>query len=468
MKFNFKYLVNTCLCWLATASMIWALPLLVQQAGLPAYLTFTSVTATAQEEQQRKKRQTRRVPTIKPSTNKVIDQARMMIDPDTIPWEEGEPKPEPIGTPEEGIELLMELIERKGINSYEKASILNILAYAYFVINDLEASIDAYEGILRESITEALELSTLRILIQLYMAEGQFDKSLEYIDRWSEISVAPDPSVTFIKANNYYFKRDYQEALKQALLVEEQANAAGRPMRENWWNMQLVLYNEFENIDEVIRILEILIDKYPKKRYWMQLAGMYGEKDWEDKALSAYYISYAHGFMDKEGELVMLAQRLINHEQSPNPYEAAQVIEKGLADGIVEENEKNMKLLARAYSEAQEHNKAIDTWRKAAKYTDDGEIDFRLGYSLADEDRHEEAVEALREAIKKGDLKYEADAYIRLGRSLMELKEWENAKDAFRKVGDLDEDRAVIAVKFIKYISSEQVRLQKIQELLDS
>jgi len=73
----------------------------------------------------------------------------------------------------------------------------------------------------------------------------------------------------------------------------------------------------------------------------MHLAGMYTEKEWDDQALSAYYAIYAQGLLDKDSEIVMLSQRLLNAEV---PFEAASVLEAGIDADIVEQNEKNLRL----------------------------------------------------------------------------------------------------------------------------
>ena len=455
---------------LTLAGILWALPLLVSQLASQSGVAVSGwhLTNATVEAQQKKRKKTRRVPAMREATYKKITEAHVMIDPESLPREEGEPPPEPTGTPEEAIELLMELMERKGVNSYERAQIWSTLAFAYYTLDDMDAAINAYEQILRETITEPLELTALRALFQLYFAEEQYHKALDYIDRWTEVNGEPDPSVVYFKASIYYQLDDLEESMRQALLVEEICNAQGRQMRENWWYLQVVLYNEFQQDDDVIRVLETLLAHYPKKQYWMNVGGAYSEKGWEDRALSAYYAVYVQGFMDKESELVSLSQRLLSHDESPNPYEAAQVLEEGLESGIVEENEKNMRLLATAYTLAQEHSDAINAWRDSAKYAEDGDIDYRLAQALANEDRHKEAVESYRDAIKKGDLRKESDVYFWLAISQMQLEDWEGAKDSFRAVARLDEDMEDLTRKYIKSISREQTRLEKIKAMLES
>ena len=85
-------------------------------------LSFGNV-AVAEEE---KKKKTRRVPAISQSLYKQISEAQIMIDPDSIPREEGEPAPEPKGTPQDGINLLLELTKKKRLNSNELSQIWNL------------------------------------------------------------------------------------------------------------------------------------------------------------------------------------------------------------------------------------------------------------------------------------------------------------------------------------------------------
>ena len=65
----------------------------------------------------------------------------------------------------------------------------------------------------------------------------------------------------------------------------------------------------------------------------MHLAGMYSEKGWDDKSLSAYYAAYIQGLFDKESEVVMLSQRLLNAEVL---LEAATILEKGFKEEMIE------------------------------------------------------------------------------------------------------------------------------------
>jgi tetratricopeptide (TPR) repeat protein len=196
----------------------------------------------------------------------------------------------------------------------------------------------------------------------------------------------------------------------------------------------------------------------------MHLAGMYSEKEWMDKALSAYYAAYVQGLFDKESEIVMLSQRLLNAEV---PYEAATVLEKGFAEDVIERNEKNIRLLATAYTMSKNYGKAIDAWKDATEYAEDGEVFYRLAQALSNEDRHKEAVAAYQQALDREGLKDVEEVQFWLGISLMQLEEWDDAKRAFTAAAK-DKSRRKAANQYKAYINNEIKRQAALKEMLSA
>ena len=473
-------------------AVIWAFPVVVGQ--LPVGVSFGDAVQAAQE-----RKKTRKVPAMREKTYKKLAEAQLMVDPDSIPREEGEPAPVPKGTPQDAVLMLLDLMGSKGLNSYEKAQIWNTLAFAYYTLDDMPKTVNAYEQILKQGvISEALELGSLRALFQLYYADEKYLKAIKYIDRFQALQAVPDPQITFFKATAYYQLENFRESLKQAILVEELAVArraarlessmeaisngkmsdeklpeaklalqklqAKQAVKENWWYLQVVLYNELEDVDSVIRVLETLIVNYPKKQYWMHLAGMYSEKGQDDASLSAYYAAYIQDFLVRESEIVMMAQRLLGAD---NPYEASLVLEKGLKSKAIEENEKNLRLLATAYTLSQETNSAIDAWRDATKYAEDGDLHFRLAQALSAQDRHKEAVKAYSDAQKKGDLKKPGDVAFWKGISQMQLERWDSATKSFRNASKLDKKKSKQSRQYIRYISGEKRRQEELRKMIE-
>ncbi len=434
--------------------------------GIALIISF-SVATIDQVMAEEDKKKTRRVPAISQSLYKQMSEAQIMIDPDSIPREEGEPVPVPKGTPQDGINMLLDMTKKK-LNSNELSQLWNLLAFGYYTLEDLPNTIYSYEQVLAAGkvglITEALEINSLRALFQLNYSIEKYEKALKYINLWEVVNGSPDAAVSYLKATANYQLDRFRESLKWALQVEEIIIAEGREMKENWVYLQVVLYSELKDDDNVIRVLERMVVDYPKKQYWMHLAGMYTEKEWDDRALSAYYAIYTQGMFEKDSEIVMLSQRLLNAEV---PYEAALVLEKGIKDKLVETSEKNLRLLATCYTVAQEMSKAIVAWERATKSSEDGEVHYRLAQALAQQDRHKEAVLAYRRSLEDDELKSPSDANFWMAISHMSLENWDQASTAFKAASKLDKKIAKQARQYIRYIAGEKRRQAALKEMLE-
>ncbi|MEK9823665.1 MAG: hypothetical protein VW840_15965, partial [Gammaproteobacteria bacterium] len=145
----------------------------------------------------------------------------------------------------------------------------------------------------------------------------------------------------------------------------------------------------------------------------------------------------------------------------------SQIIERGIKAGEIEENEKNITLLATAYTLAQETNQAIDAWRDATKYAEDGELHYRLAQALAAEDRHKEAIDAYANAQKKGKLKDASDVAFWKGISQMQVERWDAATKSFRDAARLDKKREKQARQYIRYIAGEKRRQEELRKMLE-
>ena len=96
---------------------------------------------------------------------------------------------------------------------------------------------------------------------------------------------------------------------------------------------------------------------YPKKMYFLQLAGTYQQMDREEDYMITLKAAHGKDLLDKEGEYLALAQLLLIKK---NPYWAAQVLVSGQQKKVtikdedtgeeevipvLKDTEKNLKLL---------------------------------------------------------------------------------------------------------------------------
>ena len=442
---------------LLIVSLLFALPVAIE------YTTGINVgTSVHAAEAPRPKRKTS---PLKEKTYKALAVAQSLIDPASRPEpENGKPLPPLKADPRKALVQLQGLLKRRGMNAYEIAQIWSTIAFAYYTLEDIPNTLIAYENILKQpqqKISLALEMTALRALFQLHYTEENYAKAITFMQKWEAINGKADTSVTYLAASAYYQLKQYKNSLQQALRIEKIVKEQNKTMKENWLYLQVILYSELNDIDNVIKVLERMVVKFSKKQYWMHLAGMYSEKNWDDKALSAYYVAYIQNMFERESEIVMLSQRLLNAEV---PFEAASILEKGFKSEVIEKNAKNIRILASAYTMAQEHDKAIDAWKDAGTYADTGEIAYRLAQALSNEDRHKEAVVAYRQALNKGGLRNISEVNFWLGISQMQVKSWNDAKTSFRAAAK-DKKHAKSARRYIRYIESEVKRIRALKEM---
>ena len=200
----------------------------------------------------------------------------------------------------------------------------------------------------------------------------------------------------------------------------------------------MALYSELKKDLEVLPIYEILVQHYPKKRYWTNLSGLYGQKDRQMDQMGALEAAYDDRLLDKQREFTALSQLLFMFE---NPRKAAKVIEDGLNQGIVKKEEKTLKAAAQYWHAARELERAKPYYQQAASKSKEGELYIFLGQVHFSLDEFDLAEKSIKEGIKKGKLKDEAAAYMLLGQINFENQKWESAIESFRKCIDVAENQ---------------------------
>ena len=101
----------------------------------------------------------------------------------------------------------------------------------------------------------------------------------------------------------------------------------------------------------------------------------------------------------------------------------------------------------------------------AASKSDKGELFARLGNVYLDVDKNKEAIVALKRGLDKGGIKRPDQARLALGMAHFNLGEFDAARRAFREARK-DKRARTYADQWLKYISSEEKRLQEIAKEL--
>lgn len=378
-----------------------------------------------------------------------------------------EPLSEAQGCAEEGdfecaMELLQEVEDMEDKNSYETAVMWQFYAFIYFEQDRTADAMRAYENLLMQpDLPLGLEQDSAYTLAQLYMQEGSYEDALSMLDRWFSISEDPGPEAYVLRAQIYYQMERFTDGIEPVTTAIELAEQRDTQVKEGWYQLLNVFYFETENNPKVIETLRILLSNWPKKDYAVQLAGMYGQEGESQYQTALFQAAHEMGWLSSGNEHSSLASMLLSEEV---PYQAAIVLENGLEEGAIEGTEQNWRMLATAWQQAQEDERALEPLQEAASRSDDGELNQRLAVSYANLARWEECVGAARDALDRG-LDREDDVQLTLGNCLVELERYEQARTAFQAASQSERSRDT-AQQWINFIDEAQSRERQLQEAL--
>jgi tetratricopeptide (TPR) repeat protein len=328
------------------------------------------------------------------------------------------------------LEALSRMEAQRGLNAYEAASLWNMRAYIHFSTDNYPRAIEAYERVLSFSpeVPLALELGTMYALGQLYFVQEDYRKAIEYLNRWFELVETPSTQAYVFLAQAYYQLREFRNVIPPVQTAMDMARERGDEVRENWWLLKRAAYYEMEDFDKVIDILEILVRDFPSKDYWVQLSGLYGQEGRQKKQIGAIWAAYLQGYLDQEREILNVAGLL---QQEEAPYWAARILEKAIEDGVVESNRRNLQGLAQAWQMAQNLDKAIPVYHRAAERADDGELHYRLAQLYLDRDDCENSIRSADRAIAAGGVDRSGQIYLVKGMCQYNLGRLEPALATF-------------------------------------
>jgi tetratricopeptide (TPR) repeat protein len=162
---------------------------------------------------------------------------------------------------------------------------------------------------------------------------------------------------------------------------------------------------------------------------------------------------------EKESEFVTMAQLYMQREV---PYKAAVLLDERMTDGTIKKNEKNYRLLSQAWQLSQEDEKAIPALTQAARLSDDGELDIRLGNAYLNLGKYDDCVKAVTGGIRKGGLKNPDNAQISLGMCLYNMRQYNDARKEFVKASKVAKSRR-ISNQWIRVIQADVARNEQIR-----
>ena len=349
---------------------------------------------------------------------------------------------------DEALALTERTLGKRRINEHERSILLQTKGYIFTGKENFPKAAAAFEECLKVG---ALPDATLRDteynLAQLYMVLENYSRVISVLEAWRTKVAVVSGDAWMILAGAYAQQKDF----KTAMTYGESALKAQPNPKERWLGFMLSVYFELGKKWDVVATLKRLVTAYPKKSYWLQLAGMYLELERDNEALAIYDLAYSQNYLEESKDLVQYARLALNGNVS---YKAATILEKGFEAGVVERTEKNLKLIANALLVSREPKRALPYLREGAKLADTGELHLFIGQTLADLDRWGEAAQAYNDALHRGGLRNPGEALIMQGVAYTTAKQYRRAQLAFEKAKGF-EDHALTASQWLDHLSQK-------------
>ncbi|MCY7296036.1 hypothetical protein HJG39_11445 [Alteromonas sp. a30] len=410
--------------------------------------------AFAQEEDAKPKRKVRRTPALRARVYEQLARAQKLGDG---------------GDTAAAIDVLNKVKDKSAsMNSYEKAMMYNFYGFIYYNAEDYDKAIDSFALVVEQQpIPESFEQSTLFSLSQLNLMRGNYDKSIEYLERWESINAGDIPPKNYLlKAQARYQQKDYKEALahinKAVELVE--ADPERGVAEENWYILQRAIYYELKQPKKVTEILVKLVRHYNEPKYWIQLGGMYGEIGEEKKQLAVMESAYQQGFIETGSDMFNLAQLYYYHQV---PYKAARLMVDAMDSGKLDKNLRNLRFLSQCWAAAKESEKAVPVMLSAADLSVDGELDAQLSQIFLNEEKWDQAIVRAQKALDKGGLRNPGVSHLVIGMALYNKKEYNAALNALAEAEKHKSSRKM-AQQWKQFVNGEKQTQARLEAELSS
>lgn len=406
----------------------------------------------AQEQTKASEKQTRRTPALRTRVYDQLARAQSIADE---------------GNTQEAIAVLDEVNSKaSSMNSYELAMMHNFYGFVYYNAEQYDKAIASFESVVEQQpIPESFEQSTLFSLAQLHMMRGNYDKTIEYLERWEALQSGELPVKNLVlKAQAMYQKKDYQKAsgyINEA--IERQENSEeGYKVDENWYVLQRAIYYELKQPKQVTKVLEKMVKLFNQPAYWVQLGGMYGELGEEKKQLAILEAAYQQDYITSSSDIFNLAQLYYYHQA---PYKGAKLMEQAMNNGVLEKNLRNLKFLAQCWTLAKENETAVPVMKEAASLSEDGELDAQLSQILLNLERWDEAIASAETALEKGGLRNQGTTHLVLGMAFFNKKRFVDALNQLAEAEKHSTSRGM-AQQWSKFVESEKSSYERMQQEL--
>ncbi len=373
------------------------------------------------------------------------------------------------------------------LNNAERAAFYQMMAAVAQSQDKMDEALGYYKQLLAmDSISYSLRDQMTFLVGQIEFSNENYAVARGYLEDWFQYQPTPSMTNLVIFANVYYAsgleegipanesEAHFRKAVEFLNWAITKSKAEGKEDKENWYTVLRAIHNNLNEMDKVLEYGELLASRWPKKRYWVQLSGLYAQfatepglseeeiANYEKKQLATFELAHRQGMLDAGRELESMTQMYLYHE---SPYQASKTLAKSIEDGLSEKSRRNLDLLAMSYINGKDLDDSVEPLSAAAEMADDGNLYMRLANVYLQLDNYEDAAAAIENAINKGGLRRPDQSRLLQGQAYLSLEKFDDARASFREAAK-DDRSETMARNMLRYVDNEEKRIKEIREFL--
>ena len=332
-------------------------------------------------------------------------------------------------------------------NAYEAAVVRELTADLYIARGDYANALSSLQPVVQQGILPGSEQREAQLTLgKLLVANGQYQPGLDMLRNSLQGQENPPPDVLMALAQGYAQSGQCRQALPEAKRAVD--TSADAPVE--WYQLLISCQVQAHDYTGAAEELEAVLSHYPDQtQYWAQLGNAYAQAGDASKALAVYALMYRQGLIRQSQDYLDLASLYM---QNSVPYQAALVLQEGLQSGAVPASEANYTLLANAWQDAGDLDRAVTALGEAEKQSKTG--DPLVAQAQIYTQRHEwfSAIDTAKKAIAKGGLKRPGRAWLLQGIAQVQNRQYDEGTAALREAVKYEDSRAQ-AEAWLHYLS---------------
>ncbi|MEM7564849.1 MAG: polyprenyl synthetase family protein, partial [Pseudomonadota bacterium] len=269
-----------------------------------------------------------------------------------------------------------------------------------------------------------LEASTqknlLRAIGQLQCSLDRWKPCRENLESWIELSPGDATAQDYILVAQAYSATDtWPEVFDPATRAIEMHTAP--PI--DWHRLRIYALISLENWKQALAFQKTLIQQYPaNKPEWRRLVSLQLQNEQYEEALGSLHLMHQKKWLDRESDYRQLIQL---YQVGNLPYQAATIMQEGLAMDLLPTNSENLRYLASLWIAARETKEAIKTFQDLIKIDTNPEWQKQLANLYYQDKDWDIAIEMLEQILEQ---KPDPTFQLMLGISLAQLEQDDEAR----------------------------------------